>query len=254
MTARSKPATDTEDFEARVRRASENELREIASGKLNEDQALALLTRRDVSGAVLELLAKNTAAAKSRPVMTGIVKHPRTPRHVSLPVARHLYTFELMQIALTPETPADVRMFTEEQIANRLSTLSSGERLTLAKRASTRVAAALLLDPERRVMLTALENPRLTELWVVKALMNEDSTEHFVQAASRHHKWSVRREVQLALLRNDKTPFARVLQFASALPTQVLKDVLANTRLSANVKMYLMQVLEQRKGKSSAAG
>jgi hypothetical protein len=250
----SKLASDTDAFEARVRRASESELREIASGKLNEDHAIALVARRDLPGPVLESLAKNTTAAKSRPLMIAIVKHPRTPRHVSLPVVRHLYTFELMQVALTPETPADVRLFTEEQIANRLSTLSSGERLTLAKRASTRVAAALLLDPEKRVTQAAMENPRLTEMWVVKAVMNDDAPEHFVAAISRHHKWSVRREVQIALLRNDKTPFARVLHFVSALPTQVLKDVLANTRLSANVKMYLIQVLEQRKGKGSAAG
>lgn len=252
MRPRPTRSADTEALEARIRRASEEELREIASGRLNEDVALALLARRDLPGAVLELLAKSAAAAKSRLVQIAIVKQPRTPRHVSLPVARHLYTFELMQIALTPETPADVKMFTEEQIANRLSTLSSGERLTLAKRASTRVAAALLLDPEKRVVLAAMENPRLTEMWVVKAVMNSDAPEHFVESVSRHHKWSVRREVQIALLRNDKTPFARVLHFASALPTPVLKDVLANTRLAANVKMYLMQVLEQRQQGATA--
>jgi hypothetical protein len=246
----SRPADN--DFEARVRRASEEELRGLASGKLNEDMALALLARRDLPGAVLELLAKNAAALKSRPVLLAIVKHPRTPRHVSLPAARHLYTFELMQLALTPETPADVKLFTEESIAGRLSTLSAGERLTLAKRASSRVAAALLLDPERRVVLAAMENPRLTEMWVVKAAMNDDAPEHFVAALSRHHKWSLRREVQLALLRNDKTPFARVLHFAAAMPTQVLKEVLAQTRLPANVKMYLLQVVEER-GKTAAA-
>src|ERR1051326_1844584 len=76
---------------------------------MNEDLALALLSRRDVPAAALENLSKNGPAMKHRPVQTALVSHPKTPRHVSLPIARHLYTFELMQIALTPAVPADVK-------------------------------------------------------------------------------------------------------------------------------------------------
>ena len=252
MSSRSRRGPQADSLEAQVRRASESQLREMASGQLNEDLALALLARRDLSGAVLELLARESGKLKSRAVLIGIVRHPRAPRHVSLPAARHLYTFELMQIALTPETPADVKMFAEEQISNRLSSLSAGERLALARRASTRVAAALLLDADKRVMLAALQNPRLTEVWAVQAILNEDSSADFIESVCRHPKWSLRREVQLALLRNQHTPLARVLQFASGMPTHVLKDVLSQTRLSANVKMYLMQVVEQRERAATA--
>ena len=164
---------------------------------------------------------------------------------------RHLYVFELMQIALLPGTPADLKMAAEENILLRLEQVSTGERMTLAKRASTRVAAALLLDAETRVITAALDNPFLTEAWIVKTLMNEKAPQAFVDGVCRHSKWAVRREVQMALLRNDKTPLARVLYFAQVLPTHVLKDVLRHSRLSASVKMYLFKELEQRAAKNA---
>ena len=129
---------------------------------------------------------------------------------------RHLYVFELMQIALMPGTPADLKMAAEENIVMRLENVSPGERMTLAKRASTRVAAALLFDPETRVINAALDNPFLTEAWIVKVLMNEKAPQSFVEGVCRHSKWPVRREVQMALLRNDKTPLARVLSYAQS--------------------------------------
>jgi hypothetical protein len=64
-----------------------------ASCRLTEDLALALLARRDLPPQSIEELARNTAAMKHRKVMVAVVVHPRTPRHVSLPIARHLFSF-----------------------------------------------------------------------------------------------------------------------------------------------------------------
>src|SRR5437762_13431720 len=103
---------------------------------MTEDLALAFLTRRDLPPSALEALTKNGSVMKHRRVMAAIVAHIKTPRHVSLPIARHLYTFELLQIALTPAVPADVKMAVEDAITMRLESISSGERLALAKRGS----------------------------------------------------------------------------------------------------------------------
>jgi hypothetical protein len=50
----------------------------------------------------------------------------------------------------------------------------------------------------------------------------------------------------MALLSNENTPFARVLQIADDLSPRALKEVLANSRLSANVKSYLHSLVEKR--------
>jgi hypothetical protein len=155
---------------------------------------------------------------KSRKVKLAVVEHPRTPRHVSIPMVRHLFTFDLMQVALTPVVPADIKMTAEEALLNRLERLPQGELLSLAHRASGRVAAELLHDPEQRVIYAALENSRLTEPAVVKALMRRDASVALVTAVCNDSRWSARREIRIALLRNQATPLGRALEFARSVP------------------------------------
>src|ERR1022692_3533075 len=119
-----------------------------ADPALTEDVALALLKRADLPPEVLEQLAKNAHALKSRKVRIALSSHPHTPRHVSVPLARQFYTFDLMKVALSPRVPADVKVAVDHVLISRLKTVILGERLTLARRASGRVAAALLLEVE----------------------------------------------------------------------------------------------------------
>ncbi len=123
-------------------------LRTAADPTLTEDLALALLKRADLPAEVLEQLAKNANALKSRKVKIALASHPHTPRHVSVPLARQFYTFDLMKVALSPGVPADVKVAVDDVLISRLKTVTIGERLTLARRASGRVAAALLLEVE----------------------------------------------------------------------------------------------------------
>ena len=123
-------------------------LRTAVDPVLTEDLALALLKRADLPPEVLEQLAKNANALKSRKVKIALVSHPHTPRHVSVPLARQFYTFDLMKVALSPSVPADVKVAVDNVLISRLKTVTLGERLTLARRASGRVAAALLLEVE----------------------------------------------------------------------------------------------------------
>lgn len=250
--AAARPALDPIQLQRLIHDPSEEVLRGVAMNPgLTEDLALALLKRRDLPGGVIEDLVKNPAVMKHRKVISAVVMHLRTPRHVSVSMVRRLYTFELMQVALSPAVPADIKRVADEQIILRLEQVSSGERLTLARRASGRVAEVLLLDPEPRIVEAALLNPRMTEAAIGKALLHDKSPVHFVEQVCRHPKWSLRREVQLALLQNDNTPLARVLAFAQAFSAALLRDILKRSRLSASVKMYLMEELSRREKGSS---
>jgi len=208
---------------------------------LSEELALALLQRADLPAEILGRISKNGGVIKQRRVKLALVQHPKTPRHISIPLLRQLFTFDLMRVALTPAVPADIKMIADEALINRLETIPSGERLSLAKRGSGRVAAELLLDCEPRVARAALENSRLTEALVVKALMQRNAPAAFVETVSHHSKWSLRYEIRVALLRNEKTPLARGLEFARALPPGLLREVLHNSRLTANTRSLLLK-------------
>ena len=145
---------------------------------------------------------------------------------------RRLFTFDLMRVALTPAVAADVKRAAEEQIMNRVESLSSGEKVSLARRASGRVAAALLRDLESRIVATALENPHLTEAYVVAFLTKPDASASLFEVVGAHPKWSLRREVQIALLCSENTPIERAKEFAGNFSEQFLREVVPEGRLS----------------------
>jgi len=237
------------------------DLLHAADPALSEDLALALLKRPDLPPEVLEQLAKNTNALKSRKVKIALVSHPNTPRHVSVPLARQFYTFDLMRVALSPRVPADVKVDADAVLIGRLNTVTIGERLTLARRASGRVAAALLLDVETmdgkiiddklidaktvaretRVMRIALENPRLTEALVINSVLRPAASAALVHAVAQHEKWSCRREIRAALLRTGHLSLARALEFSREIPAPLLQEILASSSLPAKIKDQLLR-------------
>ncbi|HEV2467629.1 MAG TPA: hypothetical protein VGS78_00435 [Candidatus Sulfotelmatobacter sp.] len=205
----------------------------------NEDLALAQLEKRDLTPEAIQQISADSGLMKSRKVRVAVASHPRSPRRIALRLIRELYTFELMQFALAPAAPADLRRMADELLVSRLAAITLGERIALARRSSELVAGALLVDREPRVWQTALENPRLTEVSVIKALQKTTAMPAFVDAVCRHAKWSVRGEIRIALLRSAHTPMARALEFARRLPPAQLRDILHASRLPEKVKSYL---------------
>jgi hypothetical protein len=241
-------------------------LRAAADPALTEDFALALLKRPDLPAEVLEQLAKNVRALQSRKVKIALAGNGHTPRHVSVPLARQFYTFDLMKLALSPGVPADVRVAVDDVLISRLRTVTVGERLTLARRASGRVAAALLSDAAGlrgktidakpgnakgvlaatrltapRVMETALDNPRLTEALVINSVLRPGASAALVDAVARHAKWSCRQEIRAALLRTEYLSLARALEFSQEISAALLQELLNSSRLPEKTKDQLIR-------------
>ena len=196
-----------------------------------------MLERPDVSADALSKLARNPTALRSRKVIQAVVTHPRSPRHISIPLLRRMFTFDLMQLALTPAVPADIKRAAEEQILVRTESLPAGEKISLARRAPGRIAAELLKENDLRVVSVALDNARLVESGVVTALMRSDAFQILFSLVSQHPKWSQRREVQLALLQSQKTPLERAREFAMHFSLQKLCEIVPDSRRAELVEL-----------------
>jgi len=215
-----------------------------AAATLTEDLALAQLADPHLTPEKIEQISRDASAIKSRKVRVALAAHQHTPRRIGLKLIRELYTFELMQFAMTPAVPADLKRAAEELLLSRVNAITLGERISLARRSSTAIAGALLLDKEQRVWQPALENARLTEAAVVKALQRTTATPLFVETVSHHPKWSLRNEVQIALLRSAHTPMAKAIEFARRVPPRQLRDILHASRLPEAIKSYLRKEKE----------
>ena len=243
----SQPSALPPSLEAFVHNFSSDEmLRAAANPALTEDLALSLLQRPDLPVEAFERLPRNGHVLKLRKVKLALASHPHAPRQVSLPLIRQFYTFDLMNIALTPGVPADVKVAADDLLISRLTTVTLGERLALARRGSSRLAGAMLLDGDARVMQIALDASRLTETFVIQAVLRPGAKSPLIQAVAHHPKWSYRREIRLALLRTEHLSLARTLEFSRGLPAPLLRDVLHNSRLPVRIKEQVLRESQER--------
>jgi hypothetical protein len=219
---------------------------------LEEHDLLRLLERKDLPQEALRELAGHSKASRSYRVKLALVLHPKTPRLVSLPLMRFLYLFDLVRVSQTPTVPMDVKMVAEETILKKVEALPRGEKITLARRSSGRVAAGLLVTPDAKLIRAALSNPYLSEGHLLKVLALNKLPAVLVELISQHERWSCAYHLRLALIRHRLTPFARVLGFLPNISVKDLRDICLDPRMSDRVRKYIIAHCAQRLKKKSS--
>lgn len=213
---------------------------------LDETKLTLLLARKDLPTEVLEEIGVRKAFLKSYSVKKALLFHPRTPRLVGLRLLKDLYLMDLVQFALSPAAPAELKRYAEEHVVARLPQLPLGQKITLARRGPARVAGALLLEGHAQVLPIALDNPYLTEAQVLKALAREKVPTVVVQALARHPKWSQAYNVRLAMVRNPSAPISIVLTFLPQLTVSDLRELAAPGIVPENLRKYLLAEVNRR--------
>jgi hypothetical protein len=214
---------------------------------LLERDLLRLLERKDLPAEVLREIAAHKETARNYGVKLALARHPRSPRMISLPILKFLYLFDLVRVVQTPAVPSDVKMAAEENILKRAETAPRGERVTLARRGSGRVAAGLLSTEDRELIQACLDNPFLTEALVTKGLGLGKFPKLAVEMIARHPRWSSRYDVRLALIRHPATPFSQVSEFIPNLTVKDLQDVCLDRRMPEHVRRLIMTHCVERR-------
>ena len=213
---------------------------------LDEKNLLLLLERKDLPGKLLDSIAKQKVWMESYPVRLRLVRHPHTPRILSLRLIKQLYLFDLVNLSLLPQVPAELKRIAEEIIVSRLAQLPLGQKLTLARRGSGRVAAALLAEGVTQIIPLVLDNAFLTESHVLKVLSREGVAPGVVGALASHAKWSYLYNVRMALVRHPLTPLARVLSFIPDLTLRDLAELQHASTLTPSLREYIRNEVEIR--------
>jgi hypothetical protein len=206
---------------------------------LQERDLLRLLERKDLAQEVVRELARHREVRRSYPVQLALVRHPKTPRLVSLPIMKFLYIFDLLRVAQTPGVPADVKMVAEETLLKKLAGMPRGEKISLARRGTGRLASSLLFTPDLELIRAALDNPFLTEGHLLKVLAREGLPPALIEQLARHQRWSHHYYLRLALIRHPLTPFARVLAFLPEMTVTDLGDICLDHRMPQPVRKYI---------------
>ena len=217
---------------------------------LDETQLCLLLYRKDLPTEVLEEVARRKALLKNYRVKRALAFHPRTPRLASMRLIRELYLMDLVQLTLLPGISAELKRIAEEQLIARLPQLPLGQKVTLSRRGTARVAGALLAEGHAQVLSVVLDNAQLTEAQVLKALSRDRLPLGVVQAIAQHRKWSHTYNVRLALVRHPSATLSTILAYLPELTVSDLRELAAPGIVSENLRKCLLAEIQQRMRKS----
>jgi len=192
----------------------------VANPHFGEREAVLLLNRRDLPASVIQDLANLRPILSSYAVRRALTKHPSTPLRIALGQLKFLYLFDLVSVTLQPGVPAEVKRASEELILAQVPKLAVGQRITLAKRGSARLAASLLQGENIQIIRAVLDNPFLTEAALLPVLNRSDCAPKIVEGIASHPKWGLRYDIRLALLRKSSLSVARALAILPGLKPQ----------------------------------
>src|SRR5215472_12679664 len=221
---------------------------------LDEPHLCLLLERKDLPGEVLEEVGKRKPLLKSYRVKRELCFHPRAPRLVTLRLIRDLYLMDLVQLALSPAVPAELKRNAEEQLLARLPQIPLGQKITLARRGPARVAGALLTEGHPQVLSVVLDNPYLTEAQILKALSRERLPALVVPAIIHHRKWSISYNIRIALLRQPSAPLAAILSYLPQLTVSDLRELAAPGVVPETLRRYIQAEVQRRLSSGSSRG
>ncbi len=217
---------------------------------LDETQLCLLLNRNDLPAEILEEVARRKPLLKNYRVKRALAFHPRTPRLAGLRLVRELYLMDLVQLTLLPGTSAELKINAEEQLIARLPQLPLGQKVTLGRRGTARVAGALLAEGHAQILSVVLDNPQLTEAQVLKALSRDRLPLGVIQAIAQHRKWSHTYNVRLALVRHPSSTLSTILGYLPELTVSDLRELASPGIVSERLRKYLLAEIQQRIRKS----
>jgi hypothetical protein len=218
----------------------------IDNPAFDETHVCLLLERKDLSGLLLEEISKRKTWRAVYRVRLGLAAHPHTPRLITMRLLRELHLMDLVRISLLPTTSMELRRLADERVLTQLPQLPLGQKLMLARRGSTRIAAGLVAHGPEQVARVALDNSFLTESQLLKTLAKQSLPAAIVAAVANHDKWSRLVNIRVALLRHPHTPADRVPALVPGLPRREMEDLLELSRLPEHVRDSLREELALR--------
>jgi len=212
----------------------------------DENLLLALLKRRDLSEDLFKAVYRLPMVVENRQLKVAVVRNPCAPAHVTMALLPHLQLFELVDICHLPGVTPDQKLAAERAIVQRLPLTPLGNKITLARRSTSAVVEALVREGDPRSMDACLDNPHLKEAAIFAYLNGPNATPDGISMVARHPRWKNRLNLQLAILKNPKSPEVWFTLFLPHLSVNDIRGVLASKKISHAQKKLVQGEMKRR--------
>ncbi len=213
---------------------------------LSDEHLLTLLKRRDLSENIPKLIHQKRKNNLSHQLILALVKNPVTPGRLARNLLPYLRIFELVDLCFIPGGTPDQRLVAERTIIQRLPTTPVGNKITLARRATSIVVGELLKEGDSRTVEACLNSPRLKEAAVFQLLNGAAATATTISIVARHNRWNQRPNLRMSILKNRHTPGIWFTLWLPNLPTTIINQLLVSRRISKQQKDMVQAELRRR--------
>jgi hypothetical protein len=221
-------------------------LKMLLNENLTEKLALIIAGRKNIGAEVLETLYNDPRWEGSSRIMLALCKNPKTPQKISLSLLKSLRTFDTADLTRNPQVPVNVRKRAESKITEKILSLPLGTKMTLARRSSNAVLMKLIEDGMKEVVTICLDSMYIREGDVCKIVSMKKISSQVISQIASHAKWSLRHDVQRALLLNNHTPLAIAIHFIEKMKTVDLAELYVTPSLPSSTKPFIYRELRER--------
>jgi len=176
-----------------------------------------------------------------------LLHHPDTPEEVKNHIS------DILQLPAKPEAKAEhdhkQKTAKPKNLLQRIQTLSVGERLQLALKGGREIRSILIKDSNKQVMLSVLENQKITETEVELVAKSRQVPEEALRTISKNREWLKNYSIAYALATNPKTPPGIAVTLISGLKVKDLELLDKNRNVPELVRTAAKRLLSARKPK-----
>jgi hypothetical protein len=223
---------------------------------MEEDRILIGIDFSNASKEVIELLIEDASetsifeeiakANMNRPeILTLLLENPDIPDEVRQQVAGALQVpvkarSEIVKVKKSPEVRT-------QTILQKIQKLSVSNKIHLALRGGKEIRSILLRDPSKEVVLTVLENPKLTETEIELISKSRSIPDEVLRKITKKRGWMKNYNVILGLVTNPKTPPGISVVLVNELKTRDLAILEKNKNVIEGVRATAKKILRARK-------
>lgn len=222
----------------------------LKNPQLTEDHLLTLVKRRDLSEDLLKATHQHRHSADSHRLKLALAQNPATPGHLMQTLLPQLFTFELLNLCVLPGTTSDQKLAAERVIVQRLPTTPLGTKMTLARRGTALIVGELLKEGDTRLLDACLASPRLKEAAIFQFLNGARATAETISCVARHPRWKNRPNLQMAILKNRKTPSIWYTVLLPRLKPTEIRQLQTNPNLSPVQRNLIQDEMNRRQKRS----
>lgn len=195
-----------------------------------------------------EIAQKNTHRPE---ILRHILNHPRTPPTIRQFAAQTLHTpIPEIKTPKATEIPAEKTTGEHpaaENLLQKIQKMRVGEKIQLALRGGRDIRTILVRDTSKEVMLTVLENPKITESEIEIMAKQKTTREEILRAITKKREWLKNYSIVHALVTNPKTPSAMSTKYMFTLKVKDLLLIEKNKNLPEAVRATAKKLIATKK-------